>query len=90
MALDTTGISNENEFYSDHYLRAILENDLKEVFSRWKEDSEKNGSKPPYEMLQALPKNYFRTKANLEKINQLSDIFEEQQDFVYSLHQSSI
>ncbi len=37
MALDTTGIGNENEFYTDHYLRAILEDDLKEVFAAWKQ-----------------------------------------------------
>ena len=27
MALDLTGISNENEFYTHHYLAAILESD---------------------------------------------------------------
>ena len=36
MALDLTGIQNENDFYSHHYLSAILEGDLKEVFARWK------------------------------------------------------
>ena len=30
MAMNLTGISNVNEFYTDHYLAAILENDLKE------------------------------------------------------------
>ena len=28
MAIDLTGITNENEFYTHHYLSAILENDL--------------------------------------------------------------
>jgi hypothetical protein len=33
MALNLTGISNENEFYTHHYLSAILESDL--IFAKW-------------------------------------------------------
>ena len=36
MALDLTGIENV-EFYSGHYLDAVLEGDLKSVFKRWKQ-----------------------------------------------------
>ena len=86
MSLDTTGISNENEFYTDHYLRAILEDDLKGVFSRWKEDSEKSGSKPPDQLLRALPRDYFKAKAELEKVRRLPDILEGQQEFVHALN----
>ena len=32
-----TGIANENEFYSAHYLDAILKEDLKGVAQQWKE-----------------------------------------------------
>ena len=32
MAIDLTGITNENEFYTHHYLAAILEGDLKPLF----------------------------------------------------------
>ena len=35
MSLDLTGITNENEYYSHHYLSAILEGDLKETFAQW-------------------------------------------------------
>ncbi|WP_045221899.1 hypothetical protein [Desulfonatronum thioautotrophicum] len=35
MSLDLTGIVNEQEFYTQHYLNAILEDDLKDVFSQW-------------------------------------------------------
>ena len=35
MALDLTGITNENEFYTHHYLAAILEGDLKPLFEGW-------------------------------------------------------
>jgi hypothetical protein len=29
MAIDLTGIQNENEFYSDHYLTTVFEGDIK-------------------------------------------------------------
>jgi hypothetical protein len=35
MPIDLTGITNENEFYTHHYLAAILEGDLKAVFEAW-------------------------------------------------------
>ena len=35
MAIDLTGITNENEFYTHHYLAAILEGDLKPLFEAW-------------------------------------------------------
>ena len=37
MSLDLTGINNENEYYSHHYLSAIFEGDLKETFGHWQE-----------------------------------------------------
>jgi hypothetical protein len=35
MPIDLTGITNENEFYTHHYLAAILEGDLKPLFEKW-------------------------------------------------------
>ena len=32
------GISNTNEFYSDHYLGNVLIDDLKKVSKRWQEE----------------------------------------------------
>ncbi len=40
MSIDLTGIQNVGEFYSHHYLDALLENDLKGLFARWREDDE--------------------------------------------------
>ena len=36
MAIDLTGINNVGEFYSHHYLDALLENDLKSLFAHWR------------------------------------------------------
>ena len=49
MPLDLTGIDNANEFYTQHYLSAILETDLKPVFESWAELET-----PPYEALKRL------------------------------------
>lgn len=35
MALDWTGIIVEREFYSGHYVKSVLEEDLRSVFARW-------------------------------------------------------
>jgi hypothetical protein len=37
MTFAITGLENTNEFYSQHYLDEIVENDLKPLFNRWKE-----------------------------------------------------
>ena len=49
MAIDLTGVSNENEFYTHHYLAAILENDLKPLFAEWSQQDH-----PPYDGLRKL------------------------------------
>ncbi|NOR72197.1 MAG: hypothetical protein GQ532_21350, partial [Methylomarinum sp.] len=40
MSLDLTGIQNDNEFYSHHYLSAIFEGDLKDTFKQWQQQEE--------------------------------------------------
>lgn len=64
MPIDLTGISNRNEFFSHHYLAAILEGDLREVFGRWTEAEAQTGEKPPYEQLASLRREYFRDRAD--------------------------
>jgi hypothetical protein len=64
------GIANENEFYSAHYLDAILKEDLKDVAKRWKAEAaaEDDGSdaddgtagKSPDQALGSLRQFYFR------------------------------
>jgi hypothetical protein len=58
MAVDLTGINNENEFYTNHYLIAIFENDVKDVLSRWKQ-GEEDGTRAPYAKIRTICKNYF-------------------------------
>jgi hypothetical protein len=53
MAIDLTGITNENEFYTHHYLAAILEGDLKPLFEAWSQQE-----RPPWEGLRALARPF--------------------------------
>lgn len=67
MALNLAGINNENEFYTHHYLVAILENDLKHLFSTWETQEQEQGVKPPFHALSRLGKEYFAVRGQLER-----------------------
>ena len=58
MALDFSGIENV-EFYSGHYLSAVLEGDLKATFKKWKAAKDEEGKRPPQEALAGLANRYF-------------------------------
>ena len=65
MALDLGGIQNV-EFYSGHYLDAVLEGDLKALFKRWADGKKEHGTRPPPERLNALAERYFNSRAQAE------------------------
>ena len=58
MSLDLTGILNVGEFYSHHYLDALLENDLKALFAQWSSSEER----APDLRLRGVANEYFRAK----------------------------
>ena len=57
--LDLTGISNENEFYTHHYLSAILEEDLKKLYKEWARAEKEDGTRAPYSVLSGSSKKFF-------------------------------
>ena len=71
------GIANENEFYSAHYLDAILKEDLKDVAKRWKaeavaeddgsDDSDGTAGKSPDQALGSLRQPYFRLQDRMAR-----------------------
>jgi len=67
MALNLSGINNENEFYTHHYLVAILENDLKNLFATWETQEQEQGVKQPFQALSRLGKEYFAVRGQLER-----------------------
>jgi hypothetical protein len=61
MPLDLTGIRNVGEFYSHHYLDALLGQDLKGLFARWRGvDSDAT----PDRRLNRSATDFFRAKTN--------------------------
>lgn len=74
MALDLTGISNENEFYTSHYLAAILEDDLKDLF--------KDGTKA--DLLLSLSRDYARLRSDLARERDAASRLDLQHPFIAS------
>ena len=62
MPMTFTGIQNENEFYSHHYLSELFANDIQATTSRWREaadaDEGTNGRRAPDQALRALAHPY--------------------------------
>ena len=62
-----TGIHNENEFYSHHYLSEIFAGDIRTTVDRWREVAEAEGARTPYAALRALAGNYVRFRRDFER-----------------------
>jgi len=85
MAMDITGITNENEFYTHHYLAAILENDLKDVLSRWKQKEDEAGVPQPHEKLRGLRRAFFNASSLLERERSIRERLNIQKAFIGDL-----
>jgi hypothetical protein len=69
MAFPLTGIENANEFYSQHYLDEVLEQDLKELFAGW----QARGAGSPAAKLRSMAGEYFRLRDRILKAKTLVD-----------------
>ncbi len=73
MPLDLTGIGNENQFYSDHYLAAVLEGDLKSLFEEWSRLGREQGEAPPQEKLGGLARSFLRMRREVLETQDLPE-----------------
>ncbi|MBI3302226.1 MAG: class I SAM-dependent DNA methyltransferase [Deltaproteobacteria bacterium] len=85
MPIDLTGIANENEFYTHHYLSAILENDLKEVLQEWKRREQEENIRPPYAEMRGLSRNFFEMRNRLGRERKPEGRLEMQREFLQQL-----
>jgi hypothetical protein len=69
MVLPLTGIENANEFYSQHYLDEVLDQDLKELFASWR----RLGADSPAAKLRSMAGEYFRLRDRILKAKTLVD-----------------
>src|SRR4051794_27802040 len=72
MAIDLTGIQNVGEFYSHHYLDALLENDLRGLFAKWRENENESAKETPDRRLNACATAYFTAKSRALKESKLA------------------
>ena len=100
MSLDLTGIQNDNEFYSHHYLSAIFEGDLKDTFKQWQQQEDRyretlkqsqekgNPQSPeraPWIRLRALSQAFFKLQNQLEKEHDSHSRQQHQRQFIAQL-----
>ncbi len=83
--MDITGITNENEFYTHHYLSAILENDLKDIFSQWKQKEDEQAIPQPHTKLRSLRKEFFTRQGLLERERKIKERLSLQREFTSQL-----
>jgi len=77
------GISNENEFYSHHYLSEVFKGDIKQVLDGWQQrKDEKQDYETPHQRLRGLARDYFimrermrRGSSNRERISMQREFF---------------
>ncbi len=81
MAFDFSGIENVGEFYSAHYLSAVLEGDLKAIYDKWKTAKEDEGKRPPQELLSGLANRYFTAFGKAEGERDPAERLSSAQDF---------
>lgn len=68
--MNLVGITNENEFYTNHYLNEIFESDIKERISSWQEkESESEVYKTPFKKLRGIGVSYLELLKELSKKN---------------------
>jgi len=81
--MDLTGIYNDNEFYTEHYLSELFGDDIKDVLKAWRDEAETE-SQTPYKRLEALNRPFFELHNNLSKykngqrIEELRSFYKEQ------------
>ena len=72
-AAETTGafigIQNEQEFYSDHYLAEIFDQDLKKTAAQWRKDAEEREEpgRTPDADLRGLKDEYFQFRSEFDR-----------------------
>lgn len=87
MSIDLSGIINENEFYTHHYISAILEGDIKNILKDWqdreREASEKKSDdyKSPVNRIKGLTKEFFKYAEKYDKTREPDKRLEIQREF---------
>lgn len=86
MSMDLTGITNQNEYYTNHYLSSIFEENASDTISKWRAEAKDNDNvRTPWARLRDAARQYYtihdrflRSKFDtqtLANIRTLADIY---------------
>ncbi len=67
------GITNENEFYSHHYLAEVFKGDIRVRLDEWKQQEEVGGPRTPSRQLQSFARRWFELRGAIEKLKSTSE-----------------
>lgn len=60
MSMDLTGITNQNEYYTNHYFSSIFEENAADTISQWRTDAKENEeSRTPWALLRDAARQYY-------------------------------
>lgn len=74
------GLTNDNEFFSAHYLAEVFEGDLAETLKAWEAEGE-----PPHRALRNLHQGYFALRHRLKSERSAVERIRQQRDFFREL-----
>lgn len=87
MAADLAGIISENEFFTGHYLAALIEGDMRGKVSEWRnrEAEGEPGWKTPWSRLSSLSSGFFDLRNRLTRAREGRERVELQRPFLCAL-----
>ncbi|NCC60083.1 MAG: hypothetical protein EOM12_03905 [Verrucomicrobiae bacterium] len=86
MAIDLTGIANQNEFFSQHYLSAVFEQDLNDQLKAWADAAaEDKEQRAPYDRISALRRDYFALQERKQRLHTPVDLWNVQKPVLQEL-----
>lgn len=88
MAIDLTGILSVNEYYTHHYLNTILEEDIKDIVKKFKEESDEKEERTPWSKLKELSKKYYTLNEKMNREKNLQIRYKLQYEFIVNLYQT--
>ena len=60
MSMDLTGITNQNEYYTNHYFSSIFEESVKETISKWRTEAKDDEKvRTPWSLLRDVARQYY-------------------------------
>ncbi|MDD3916394.1 MAG: N-6 DNA methylase [Synergistaceae bacterium] len=82
MAADLTGILSENEFFTGHYLAALIEGDMRGSIAEWKKREAETGWKTPWTRLASLSGGFFDLRNRISRMREERERAEAQRRFL--------